>query len=83
MQQPPQPLTEQRIDLLCIQLIGDLLDSDRIGTREDAVVERFVDQALLIELPFEPLMTVQAELGRVRKNDPNLMNIGPKSRSTM
>ena len=67
MGQAAEPLAHDGVDLRRIQGVGDALHARGVGARPDAVVERFVGNAALGELPFEPLVPVQTDLHGIGK----------------
>jgi hypothetical protein len=67
MRQAAQPLPENSVDLVGGKHVGNLLDPSRRGGGSDAVVQWLEGNLALGELPLEPFVTVETELGRVRK----------------
>jgi len=65
--QTGQPLAQQAIDEGRVQAVTDGLSAGRVGTGQQAVVERVVGDALPRQRPLEILMPVHAELGVVRE----------------
>jgi len=67
VRQLPQPLARERVDLFGREPIAEPLDPPGVGTRQNAVIERFVGDPPLGELPLHVLVAVEAEFGIVRK----------------
>jgi hypothetical protein len=67
MGQATQPLPEDRVDLGGIEGVRDALHAPAVGTRPDAVVQRFERDLAHGQLAFQPLMALQTELGGVGK----------------
>jgi hypothetical protein len=61
-----QPLPEQPLDLLLSRCIAHLLELFRLGTGMKTV-ERLVTDPALVQLPFGPLMAVDAQLDSPRR----------------
>ncbi len=83
VRQAAEPLPEDRVDFGRVELGGDLLDAGGVRGRPNAVVQWLVGDPAAGELPFEPLVAVETELGRIRKVRAELDEEGPKSRSRM
>src|SRR5262245_30199012 len=60
-----QPLSEQRVDLLCRKSIAELLQSSGVGAAQNAIVQGLESNPFLGQLSFNVFMTVDAELGVV------------------
>ena len=67
MRQPPQPLAQQRVDLLGAQSIADPLEAFGVITPQHAVVQRLETDPFGGQLLFGVFMPVDAQLGCIRK----------------
>src|SRR5262249_39717299 len=76
MGQAGQPAAQQLVDLLGPELFTDGLQPFGIGAGSEAVVQRLVGDSLLLELTLGILVTVQTQLGGVRKIGAELQEEG-------
>ena len=67
MWQQAQPFAQQAVDLLGREAVADLLQACRIGTAQNAIVERLEGDAFAGELALGVFVTVEAQLGIERK----------------
>ena len=63
MGQQPQPLPQQRIDLVIREVVAELLQSSGVGAAQDAIVEGLKRDPFLGQLSLDVLVSVDAELG--------------------
>jgi hypothetical protein len=81
MGQPSPPFPQQGVNFRGGETVTKSLQTFWIGTGEDAIIEGFISNALLVELALHVLMPVQTELGVIGKIGTELQEEGPKSRS--
>jgi len=64
VRQQAQPFAQQTVDLLGREAVADLLQADRLGAAQNAVVERFEGDASSGKLTFGIFMTIEPPLSR-------------------
>src|SRR3954465_12189537 len=63
MGEPPQPLPQQRVDLVAREVVAELLQPSGVGAGEDAVFQGLEGDPVLGQLSLDVFVPVDAELG--------------------